>query len=56
MKVYIVIKSTSVDYHCRYDEIVGVYASRDAAEVVVDELNSTTRCDVEYWIDEWIVE
>lgn len=56
MKVFIVIKATSVDYHGRYDEIVNVYADRIAAEVVVEELNSTREYDVEYWIDEWPIE
>jgi len=55
MEVHIIIKSTSVDYHGRYDEIVNIYSDKNKAIKACDTLNEDKKYDIEFYIDSWIV-
>jgi len=55
-KVYVVIESTSVDYHGTYHEIVQIFANREDAEKKCKELmDENYKADTEYFIDAWNV-
>ena len=56
IKVYIVMKSESVDYHGTYNEIIQVYSNKEDADKKVKELSEDNyNVNIEYFIDIWNV-
>ena len=56
IKVYIVMKSESVDYHGTYHEIIQVYSNKEDADKKVKELSEDNyNVNIEYFIDIWNV-
>jgi hypothetical protein len=41
MKVYVLIESTSTDYHGSYKEIIGVYETQSKVLAAINELQSS---------------